>query len=472
MLLRHTSYNLIGLGAPLLVAIVSIPILIEGLGSDRFGLLVLIWAIVSYFGLFDLGLGRALTQQLARTFAGENSKDAGTIVATASVVMMGLGIFAGLILAAIAPYGVNLIHGVPDQREAIHSVYAMAIAMPAIVLTSAFRGVLEAKHAFGTVNLIRLPMGLFTFLGPVAVVVYGQPRLDWIAGLLAIGRVIACVVHAWYAWRILGNDRGSLRVRVALVKPLCVTGGWMTVSNLISPLMGYVDRFLIGAIVSVAAVTYYAIPHELVSKLWIVPGALTAVLFPTFAAQIVHRDKQASALFRQAVHWLYVFLLPVTLALALFAKEVLTLWISADFSHQSAILLQIFSVGILINCLAHVPFTFIQGVGKPKLTALIHIVEFPFFLGALWLLTSAYGILGTAFAWLARMVVDTLLMFIVSSPLLGRGVKKTLNPRVVALALLGVAAFAGVLLQSFPLRVWWLLIVTITVGLTLLPYKK
>ena len=75
-LLRHTVFNLVGLGAPLLVAVATIPVLIGQLGPSRFGLLTLIWAVVSYFGLFDLGLGRALTQQLAVVFANQQHKQA------------------------------------------------------------------------------------------------------------------------------------------------------------------------------------------------------------------------------------------------------------------------------------------------------------------------------------------------------------------------------------------------------------
>ncbi len=41
----------------------------------------------------------------------------------------------------------------------------------------------------------------------------------------------------------------------------------MTVSNVISPLMFYVDRLVIGAMVSVVAVAYYATPFEVVSRL-------------------------------------------------------------------------------------------------------------------------------------------------------------------------------------------------------------
>ncbi len=54
LLARNTILNFAGLSAPMLVAIVSIPLLISGLGTDRFGVLTLAFAISGYFGVFDL----------------------------------------------------------------------------------------------------------------------------------------------------------------------------------------------------------------------------------------------------------------------------------------------------------------------------------------------------------------------------------------------------------------------------------
>ena len=458
-LLKHSVYNLLGLGLPLVVAVFTIPVLIKELGEARFGLLTLIWAVVSYFGLFDLGLGRALTQQLAVVLAKNEHEEVGPLVGTATLIMAVLGVFAGLLMAAVASWGVGLINAVPDKQEAIRAVYAMALAMPFIVLTSGFRGILEASHAFGVVNLIRLPMGLFTFLGPLAVVLYlGQPRLDYVAWVLVAGRVIACGVHAYYAWLILPSERSGLIWQADLLKPLCISGGWMTVSNIVSPFMGYVDRFVIGSIVSASAVAYYATPHELITKLWIVPGALTAVLFPAFAAQMSRRDEQTWALFKKAVYWLFLALLPVTVALTLFAHELLALWINPEFADHSAVLLQIFAMGILVNCLAHVPFTLIQSAGASRLTAMAHLIELPFFLAALWWLTSHYGPMGAAIAWLLRMVFDTLLMFSLSSPLLGRRATSLLNRNVLGLGLLAATGFAGVLFQPMTVRALWVVL--------------
>lgn len=470
-LVRHSLYNLLGLGLPLVVAIFCIPVLIKELGDARFGLLTMIWAVVSYFGLFDLGLGRALTQQLAVALAADDHQGVGPLVATATALMALLGVLAGLLMAVLAPWGVGLIQSVPDQQEAVNAVLLMAAAMPAIVLTSGFRGVLEARHAFGVINSIRLPMGLFTYIGPVAVVLYGSTRLDVVTGVLAIGRIAACVVHGWYAWRVLPDDQGMLVLQKAFLRPLCVSGGWLTLSNIISPFMGYVDRFVIGGIVSAAAIAYYATPQEIVTKLWIVPGALTAVLFPAFAADIAKGDGKTRALFCKAVHWLFLALFPVTLFLMLFAQEILTVWVSAEFALQSAILMQIFAAGILVNCLAHVPFTLIQGAGQPRIAALIHCIELPFFLFALWGLTSSHGVLGAALAWLIRMCVDTLLMFICCNSLQGWSQKALVGKRVFGYALLVTLGFAGVLIDSWGVRTVWVFSALIISSLILLKYE-
>lgn len=460
-LVRHSFYNLLGLGLPLIGAIFSIPILIKELGEAQFGLLTLIWAVVSYFGLFDLGLGRALTQQLVTTLEKKEQDSIGPLIATASVIMAGLGTFAGILMAVSAEPGVRLIHSVSDQEGVIRAVFWMAAALPAIVITSGFRGILEAKHEFKIINLIRLPMGLFTFLGPVVVVLYFSPQLDLITAVLSVGRVLACLVHAWYALQTLPQVHRNFSFKRKFVKPLLVSGGWMTISNVISPFMGYVDRFMIGVMISTTAVTYYTTPQEIVTKLWIVPGALTAVLFPTFAAQVINGREETRELFNKAVFWLFLTLLPVTVFIALFSNEIISVWIKSEFAQNSSFLLQIFSVGIFLNCLAHIPFTLIQGVGAPRATALIQTAELPLFLIALWWMIFSYGLVGAALAWLLRTVLDMLLMFVICSRLQGWSVLQLINFRTIALSILAAIAFSGIMFEMLSIRIAFVIMTAI-----------
>lgn len=455
-LIRHSVYNLLGLGLPLLTAVFSIPVLIRELGDARFGLLTLIWAIVSYLSLFDLGLGRALTQHLAVMLEGKERRRVGALVVTAIAVIALFSIVAGALMAALGPWGLGFISAVPDQAEVLNAIWIMALAMPAVVLTAGFRGILEARHAFAVINLIRLPMGLLTFLGPLAVVLYGPPRLDVITMVLAGGRVVTCALHAWYAKRYLPDDVGPFKFDKSLIRPLCSSGGWMTISNIVSPVMSYADRFIVGAVISSAAVAYYVTPQELITKLSILPGALTAVLFPALAAQIARQDKAVMPLINKAIGWIFLTLLPITVAIAIFAKELLTLWVGESFASQSYVLLQIFSAGMFITCIAQIPFTVIQGAGKSHLTAIFHLIEVPLFLGALLLLSRNYGLTGAAFAWFLRVAVDAILMFWGVKLVLNRSMFTSARLRLLSVSALAVVGFVGAIVPSPSLRAAWL----------------
>jgi len=91
LLARNTVWNLVGSGAPMVVAVFCMPILIKGLGTDRFGVLTLAWALIGYASLFDLGLGRALTQLVAKKLGAWEEREIPAVAWTSLVLMMLLG---------------------------------------------------------------------------------------------------------------------------------------------------------------------------------------------------------------------------------------------------------------------------------------------------------------------------------------------------------------------------------------------
>lgn len=418
MILRNTTFNLVGLCAPLVVALFSIPVLIDSLGEDRFGVLTLIWAVVSYFGLFDLGLGRALTLQLSRYLATDKEAESGDLAWTALLIMLGLGIVAGVLLYFGAPLGLAQVDSGLNVAEQTEALFYMAMALPFILLTTGYRGILESKGAFLLINLIRIPMGVFTFIGPLLVVVYWQQNLGAITLVLFLGRVVGCIVHG-IAAHIALPQLEYLVFKVRQAKPLFTVGGWITVSNIVSPFMGYVDRFLIGVLLTASAVAYYATPNEMITKLWVIPGALTTVLFPHFASILTKGAGDVRAAFFRAQFWLFAVMFPLCLAMFSFSFELLELWLGKDFAEHSHVIFRWFCVGILINCMAHIPFTLIQSSGKAKLTAIIHLIELPMFIALLYIMVLHYGTVGAAMAWCVRMIVDTTLMYYFSLKIIG-----------------------------------------------------
>jgi O-antigen/teichoic acid export membrane protein len=229
---------------------------------------------------------------------------------------------------------------------------------------------------------------------------------------------------------------------------------------------------LIGAFISVTAVAYYATPYEVVTKLWLIPGALVSVLFPAFSTSFVQDYNRTGILFRHGVKYLFLALFPLTLVIVTMAHEGLDIWLGAEFSHHSTRVLQWLAVGVFMNSLAHIPFALVQGVGRPDLTAKLHLSELPIYLFAVWWLIGAYGIEGAAIAWLARVAVDALILFAMATRFLPRGA--TIMGRMaftitMALLALGVATvpediamkalFLLLTLVIFVMGTWFLLLV-------------
>src|SRR6266849_6646628 len=104
LLARNTVWNLLGSGAPMLVAVFCIPILIRGLGKERFGVLTLAWALIGYASLFDLGLGRALTQLVAKKLGAGEDREVPTLVWTSLVLMLLLGAAGALAAVLLAAW--------------------------------------------------------------------------------------------------------------------------------------------------------------------------------------------------------------------------------------------------------------------------------------------------------------------------------------------------------------------------------
>ena len=80
LLARNAAWNLASQALPIAVAIVSMPILIRGMGTDRFGLLTLAWMVLGFSSLFDLGLGILCSsrRRTAATFSSSRRRTAAT----------------------------------------------------------------------------------------------------------------------------------------------------------------------------------------------------------------------------------------------------------------------------------------------------------------------------------------------------------------------------------------------------------
>ena len=175
--------------------------------------------------------------------------------------------------------------------------------------------------------------------------------------------------------------------------------------------MIYLDRFLIGSIISVSAVAYYATSYEIISRLMVLPGAIVGVLFPALGALIGPNPSKAATLFFGGVRYTFFSVLPVILIIFIFAQEGLSVWLGDEFSLQGAVVLKWLAIGALMQSLSYFPFAVLHAAGRPELTATLHLIETPIYIMVAWVLIGRYGIEGAAIAWVLRAIFDSFILF-------------------------------------------------------------
>jgi O-antigen/teichoic acid export membrane protein len=420
VLISNILYSLIGQGIPLIVALFSLPLLIKGLGTDRFGILTLVWMVIGYFSLFDLGLGRALTQIVAEKIGLGEEEKLPSLIWTASLMMIILGVLGAIVVTILSPWLVFNILKVPKylERETLNTFYLLAASIPIVTSTAGHVGVLSALQRFDLINIIKTPMSIFMFLGPLIVLQWTN-NLFPVVLCLVVSRFVAWIMYTSSCIRTIPVITKGIKFEKKLLKELMAFGGWMTVTNVIGPFLVSIDRLLIGSLISVTAVSYYTTPYEVVTKLWIVPAAIVGVLFPAFSMSYANNVEQTIELLFKSKKYIAIVLFPIILAIITFAGFGLENWLGKSFSEKSTLTLQWLAAGVFINSVAQVSYVFIQGIGKPEITAKIHCIQLPFYLLLLWALILKYGILGAALAWFTRIFIDTLMLFYSMHNLLG-----------------------------------------------------
>jgi len=411
LIVRNTSWNFLGALLPIPVALVCIPLLVDGLGVERFGVLGIAWMLLGYFGMFDFGLAQSTTRSVSARVAAGVKGQVRALALASTLLHAALGAVGGIVLALLAPWLAAGVFNLPPQLvgETRTALYWLAASIPAIVLTAAMRGVLEGLQRFDLVNLIRIPASIVNYAGPVIVLYFGS-GLPLVVAVIVAARFAVMAAYALACIAVMPGGDGTGIGRRDVIG-LVSYGGWLTATNLVNPLIIAADRFVIAASVSAAAVAFYVTPYEIITRAWILSASLLAALFPVFSAMAATDPASLRAACRSALVYLLAAAAPLIVVLVAAADLLLGWWLGPEFRDGSAGVARLLAVGILINIAAQVPLTALNAMGRADVTTAIAVLELPIYVAAIWYVAARYGIDGVAAVWTLRAVVDAFLLF-------------------------------------------------------------
>ena len=399
--------NVFGAVIPLAVALITVPIYIRHIGNARYGVLSIVWVLLGYFGFLDLGLSRAAANALAR-LRHAPAAGAGARPGHYTVSKPGLGLCGSLCLAVFGSYFLQYL-AVPDAlKPEIAGAFPWIVGLfPLALISGVAIGTLDSREHFLLANVLQASGTSMGQIVPVILAITIEPSLTIVIPTAAIARGLTVLAALIAVYRFEGPlsfsnfDRNQAR-------KLLSYGGWVSVSGVVGPILTSFDQFVIGAVLNVAAVAHYAVPMNVVARSQIFAASLARTLFPRMSS--VGPDEARELATRALVSLAYTYAAlcsPAIIMTPIFFRY----WINMDFAVIAAPVADILFFGAWINGLAFVPSALLHSQGRPDVNAKFHAAEVLPFIGILWGLTSAFGIMGAALAWSLRCGTDAALLF-------------------------------------------------------------
>ncbi|WP_242344764.1 flippase [Anaeromyxobacter terrae] len=418
-LLGNSIWNTLGSAAPAVVAIPAMGWLARVLGTEKFGLLTLAWALVGYFAIMDLGIARSVCWLVAQEPRNARRHQAvlGTSVWASLAFTVGIG-FLGFWFAEELT---GLLNVTPtNSHDAVAGTRALVLTLPLLVITTILQAFLEGLQQFKDVSLQRIVTGVLIAAVPVALTAM-TPSLEMAVWGLVVARAVSVII----AYRRL-TSLTSLRVSAFdrnIFGQMFRFSGWIALSNFIYPLMGYMDRFWLSNRVGAGNVAIYTGPAEIVARATSVPVAISRALFPAISDATVGAQQRSSAR-RKATLLVLLTSGPVAAAFLAFARPLVTVWLGPEIASGGSRVLQVLAIGYLLSALAQIPFSALQARGRSKATAVVHAAELLPYFALLLALGTRFGAYGVAWAWTIRVAADYFVLAILARWDAGTGAER------------------------------------------------
>lgn len=442
-------WSLMGNTIPMVAALLAVPFLLQTLGQERFGVLSLIWVLIGYFSFLDMGIGRALTVAVALNQGSTpvTKSQGGTAISVEAMKLVSTAtIFLGVLATIVALFtALAIIYfdfsieftSKSFEREVVVAILFMLPSLPLLLIASALRGYLEGISEFRMLNILRIPTGVLLVAAPCLTSWYYPSLINATISLLLV-RFINTALLIWMTNRAMGNKsilsafllpkKMAGNISGLAMKKLIIYGGWATVSNIVGPVIIYIDRFVIVTVLGAGAVAIYSVPFDIVSRLPILVASLCSVLLPIMAQlsksielnaanpavlQVSNTSLNVTQLGRLVARSTSISTLVVVPIVALgcmVTPFVLNWWLGESFASKAVNLTQILLVAFGINAIAQIPFTALQAISQVKSIAVLHLCELVPYTCVVYIAVLYGGLIGAAYAWLLRGTVDYIIM--------------------------------------------------------------
>ena len=409
-------------------SLITIPLTLHYLGTERFGLWMTISSIVAMASFADFGIGNGVLNTVAEACGRDDVDGIRRAISSGVTILAGIGaaLLAAFLLIYPFIHWANLFRVVSAQgrAEAGPAIFAFALCFALnIPLDIVQRVQMGLQEGYRT-NIWQLCASAMSLVGIVACIHLhlGVPALVL---SFAGAPVLGALLNSLYFFGISRRDllpRWHLASR-GMVQRITNLGVLFFLVQLVVAISFSGDNFIIAHMLGAASVPVFSVPQRIFSLITVLTSVLVAPLWPAYGEAIARGDMDwVHRTLTRTLIIVFSMTVAVSFALVLLAPRLLLLWVGPGI-HPSLLLMFGLAALTVVQSLSGTMQAFLNGAGAMRFQATIHGVFLFACLGLKLWLVRRYGAAGVPWAT----VTTYTLLIVVPSALYMPGVLRRLK---------------------------------------------
>jgi O-antigen/teichoic acid export membrane protein/SAM-dependent methyltransferase len=349
--MREGVVNYSGTLASLLLGLVLVPVMLDGLGREAYGVWVAAAAVSIVVGSLDLGLGSLVMREVAASDGAHEDGEAALVVRAAGSAYVLFGALGGVAVALVGQglsAALDLSPRVMDDARLAFALSGIGVLGDQLLLFAG--GVLGGLRRFGTVNGLTIALVAGRFAGIVGLLSAGGglvPVMAWqaVTSLLMAATSLTILSRAAPAFHLHLRARPNLRA----LRTRAGFGIGSVLATLASAVSWQVAPLLVGIVVGSPALALYQVSQKIPIAVSGISNRMSTVLFPAASRYERSGDVAASAdLVTTGTRWIAIVIVPLAALLWPLAPAILERWVD-DTSAASTTTFRLALVAIVAD---------------------------------------------------------------------------------------------------------------------------
>lgn len=421
----NIAANFAGKAWGAIFSLAFVPLYIKLMGVEVYGLLGIFMSLTVMLSLLDMGLSTTLSRELSRLSALENSgQEPRNLVRTFEVVYWGIGIMIGIAMIVLAPlitkYWINSTSVSSEIVQQSLTIMGLSIAFqwPGAVYSGGLMGIQQQV----VLNVIRSVMVTVQHGGAALVLLYISPSIVSFFLWQSFVSLLTTLILAWWLWKLLPKSAQASRFdKVLLIKNWRFASGMLGIS-LVTILLTQLDKIILSKMLSLEMFGYYMLAFNVANALNNLVTPIFSALFPKFTQLSASAEESnLIVLYHQGCQLVSALVLPMAITIAIFAKDILALWLGNTLAAQNAHqILTLLIIGSALNAVMTLPYALQLAQGWTTLAIYKNIVATVLLVPLMVWMVQMYQGIGAAWVW----IILNLGYFLFEVPIMHRRVLK------------------------------------------------